>query len=105
MSFPGDRGQGISKESIEYSDFMCIQGDKLYTINITGHVLYDIFMVRNGLNPSHDKPSLTLRQSSAKFGLNLSKSFHARHSLEALTFHLWNDTPHATSKNLPSLST
>ena len=62
MSFPGDRGQGISNESIEYSDFMHIQGSILYVINITEHVL-------------------TLGQSSAKYGCNLSKSFHARPSV------------------------
>ena len=62
MSFPGDHCLGISKESIEYSDSMHIQGGKLYIINITEHVL-------------------TLGQSSAKYGCNLSKSFHARPSV------------------------
>ena len=86
MSFPGDRGPVISKENIEYYDFMQIQGGRLYTINITGHVLCDILMVRNGLNPSLDKPSLTLRQSSVKSGCTLSKSFHARPSAGCLNF-------------------
>ena len=86
MSFLGDRDPGISKESKEYSDFMNIQGGKLYTINITFHVQCDILMVRNGLNPSLDKPNLTLRESSAKSGCNLSKSFHAKPSMGCLNF-------------------
>ena len=86
MSFPCDRGPGISNESIEYSDFMHIQGGILYVINITGHVLRDILMVRNGLNPSLANPSLTLRESSAKSGCNLSKSIHAWPSAGWLNF-------------------
>ena len=65
---------------------MHIQGDKLYTIDITGHVICDILIDRNGLNPSLDKTSITLKQSSAKYGCNLSKSSHARPSAGCLNF-------------------
>ena len=51
MSFQGDRGLGISKESIEYSDFMHIKGGRLYTINITGHVLCDILIGSKWIEP------------------------------------------------------
>ena len=45
MSFQGDRGPVISKENIEYYDFMQIKGGRLYTINITGmcYVIYSWF--------------------------------------------------------------
>ena len=41
---------------------------------------------RNGLNPSLDKTSLTLREYSAKCGCNLSKSFHVIPSAGCLNF-------------------
>ncbi len=87
MSFPGDHDPEMNKESIEYSGFMHIQCGRLYTTNKIVHVLRDIFMVLNGLNPWLDKTSLTLRISSAESWCNVSKSFHSRPLVGCLDFH------------------
>jgi hypothetical protein len=46
-----------SKDNIICGSFIHFHGGKLYTINITGHMLYDVLILPNGLKPSLAKPS------------------------------------------------
>ncbi|KAA0042936.1 hypothetical protein E6C27_scaffold75G00030 [Cucumis melo var. makuwa] len=55
--------------------FIHFQGGKLYGMSITGHMLYDVLMFPNGLNPSEESANLTFRAFEAKQGYCSSKCF------------------------------
>ena len=80
MSFPGEFVLGIRSVSIKYSFLMHNQGRKLYAVSTTGHILYDILISPNGLNPSEASPRRTLRGSAAKSGYLSSRFFHVEPS-------------------------
>ncbi|KAM3684554.1 hypothetical protein ACJW31_11G052400 [Castanea mollissima] len=82
--FPGALRPGISKDKIIYGSFIHLHGGKLYGISTTGHMLYDVLMLPNGLNPSLAKPSRTLRESAANQACFLSNSFHTIESAGCL---------------------
>jgi len=63
ISFPGAVGPGISNDNIIFGAFIHLHGGKLYGANTTGHILYDVLILPNGLKPSFAKPSRTLRES------------------------------------------
>jgi len=65
---------------------MYLQGGKLYGIKTTGHTLYELLIFPNGLKPSLARPSLTLRESAAKYGYYESKFFQAIESVGCLIF-------------------
>ena len=49
MSFPSDVQPGIIKDNIIFGSFIHIRGGKLYRINTTGHMLYVVLILPNGL--------------------------------------------------------
>jgi hypothetical protein len=61
MLIPGDVDPRISTDNNKFGDFIHFHGGKLYTVNITGHMLYVVLILPNWLKPSLAKPSLTLR--------------------------------------------
>ena len=68
MSFPGVVGPGISSDNMKNVCFIHIQGDKLYGIRTTGHMLFEIDIFPKGLNPSLAKLSLAFQGSCANEG-------------------------------------
>jgi hypothetical protein len=64
--------------------FIHIQGGKLYGTIITGQVLWDVLMFRNGLNPLEARPSLTLHESNENPKYILSNDFHVSPSVGCL---------------------
>jgi hypothetical protein len=84
ISFPGALDPRISKDNNIYGSFIHLHGSKLYGISTTGHMLYDVLILPNGLKPSLAKPSRTLRDSSANQECSLSNSFHAIESAGCL---------------------
>ncbi|TYK07950.1 hypothetical protein E5676_scaffold265G00680 [Cucumis melo var. makuwa] len=65
----------MSKDRKVNGAFIHFQGGKLYGMSITGHMLYDVLMFPNGLNPSEESANLTFRASEAKQGYCSSKCF------------------------------
>ena len=63
--FLGALRPGISKDKIIYGSFIHLHEGKLYGISTTGHMLYDVLMLPNGLNSSLAKPSHTLQEFAA----------------------------------------
>jgi hypothetical protein len=75
---------GISKDNIKFGAFIHLHGGILYSANTTGHILYDILVLLNGLKPSLAKPSRMLRESRANQSCFLSNSFHTIESAGCL---------------------
>ena len=48
---------GINKDNNIYGSFIHLHWGKLYGISTTGHMLYDVLILPNGLKPSLVKPS------------------------------------------------
>ena len=59
ISLPGDLGLEISKDRKVNGAFIHFQGSKLYGMNITDHILYDVLMFPNKLNPLEESANLT----------------------------------------------
>ena len=78
MSFLGVVGPGISNDNMKNCCFMHNHGGKLYRIRTTGHMLWVIDILLNGLKPSLANPSLMLRCSGANVGCKESNFFQDR---------------------------
>jgi len=87
MSFPRALGLGINVDIMKLGSFIHLQSGKLYEIKTTGHTLYELLIFPNGLKPSLARPSLTLREFTAKYGYYESKFFQATESTRCLISH------------------
>ena len=67
----------MSKAIIKLDCSIHSHGGRLYGTTNTGHMLYEVVMLPNGLKPSVARPSLRFLASSANHRYFLSKSFHA----------------------------
>src|SRR5688572_220378 len=67
----------MSKDIKQFVGFTHSHGGRLSGVTSTGHILYWVLMLPNGLNPSVAKASLRFLGSFAKPGYFRSKSFHA----------------------------
>ena len=67
----------MSKDIKQFVGFTFSHGARLSGVRSTGHILYWVLMLPNGLNPSVAKASLRFLGSFAESGKVLSKSFHA----------------------------
>ena len=71
----GDLGARMSKDRKVNGALIHFQGGKLYGMTITCHMLYDMLIFPNELNPSEESANLTFQASEAKQGYCSSKCF------------------------------
>jgi hypothetical protein len=76
-SFDGELDPGINKAIMKFDSSMHTHGGMLYNTANTDHILYELFMLPNGLKPSVARPSIRFLAPSANFGQLLLNSFHA----------------------------
>jgi hypothetical protein len=76
-SVDGELDPGINKAIMKFDSSMHTHGGMLYGTTNSGHILYELVMLPNGLKPSIARPSLRFLASFANFGQVLSKCFYA----------------------------
>jgi hypothetical protein len=80
-SFDGELSPGINESIMKFDSSMHTHGGLLYGTKNTGHILYELFMLPNGLKPSVARPSLRFLASFANSFQLLLNYYHASPSV------------------------
>jgi hypothetical protein len=83
--FYGELGPGINKAIMKFDSSMHTHGGMLYDTTNTGHKLYELFILQNGLKPWVARPSLRFLASSANSSQLILNSFNASPSTRWLS--------------------